>query len=92
MVKEWSISDPKMGASTVEETLKLSKKRKKEYNVSHAPLFPTIPLTHAVIDNLHMFLRVSDVLMINQLLVELKRQGAIEKVKRFTSFDAVKYT
>lgn len=43
-----------------------------------------------MIDNLHMFLRVSDVL-INQLLVELKRQDAIEKVKRFTSFDAVKY-
>ena len=85
MAKKWSISDPEFGARTVEENIMLSKKRKKEYNVSHAPLFPTIPLTNVVIDNLHMFLRVSDVL-INLLVVELKRQDAVDKVKRFTCF------
>ena len=89
MAKKWSISDPEFGARTIEENIMLSKKRK-EYNVSHAPLFPTIPLTNVIIDNLHMFLRVSDVL-INLLVVELKRQDAIDKVKRFTCFDAVKY-
>ena len=90
MEKTWSISDPEQGARTVEETIRLSEKRKKQYNVSNAPLFPTIPLTNVVIDNLHMFLRVSDVL-IKLLVVELKRQDAIEKVKRFTCFDPIKY-
>ena len=65
-------------------------KKQKEYNVFHAPLFPTIPLMNVIIDNLHMLLRVSDVL-INLLVTELKRQHAIDKMKRFTCFDAVKY-
>lgn len=90
MDKTWSLLDPEQGARTVEETIRLSEKQKKQYSVSNAPLFPTIPLKNVVIDNLHMFLRVSDVL-INLLVVELKRQDAIEKVKRFTCFDATKY-
>ena len=71
--KVWSISDVSHGART------LSKKRKKEFNVSHEPLFPSIPLTHVVIDNLHMFLRISDVL-IDLLILELKHQDCIDKV------------
>ena len=55
--------------------------------VSHPPLFPTIPLTNVVIDNLHLFLRV----LINLLIVELRRQDAIDKVTKFSSFDPVKY-
>ena len=47
MAKKWSISDPEFGARTIEENIMLSKKRK-EYNVSHAPLFPTIPLTNGI--------------------------------------------
>ena len=42
-----------------------------------------------VIDNLHLFLRVSDVL--TDLIVELKRQDAIDKVRAFTSFSMDKY-
>lgn len=54
------------------------------------PLFPTIPLTHVVIHNLHLFLWVSD-MMINLLIIELRRQDAIEKVKKFTGqFDITK--
>ena len=37
-------------------------------------------------DNLHLFLRVSDVL-INLLVTELKRQDGIDHVKRFTIYD-----
>ena len=55
-------------------------KKQKEYNVFHAPLFPTIPLMNVIIDNLHMLLRVSDV-FINLLVAELKRQHAIDKMK-----------
>jgi len=58
--------------------------------VSHPPLFPTIPLHNVVIDNLHIFLRVSDVL-INLLLVDLKRADAIERLNKFNKFDSEKY-
>ena len=42
-------------------------KLKKKFNVSHPPLFPTIPFVNVVVDNLHLFLRVADVL-INHLI------------------------
>lgn len=35
-------------------------KKKQQFNVSWKPLFPMIPLDHVVIDNLRLFLRVSD--------------------------------
>ena len=54
MSKCWSILDPAFGARTVEENIKLSQQRKKTYNVSHPPLFPSIPLQCVVIDNLHV--------------------------------------
>ena len=55
--KKWSILNPSLGARTIEENITLYKlpKSKKEYNVSNPPLFPTIPLTKVVIDNLHLF-------------------------------------
>ena len=59
-------------------------------SVGHPPLFTTIPLTNVVIDNLHLFLRIADVL-INLLILELKSHDAIDKNKSFTSFDAEKY-
>ena len=49
-----------------------------------------IPLSQVVIDNLHLFLRVADVL-IDLLIVELKRHDAIEKVKKLQSFNPEKY-
>ena len=44
---------------------------------------------HVVIDNLHLFLRTSDVLI--DLLVDLRRQDAIENVKNFWNPDLSKY-
>ena len=92
MDKTWSIRDTTHGARTVEESIELSRKpkSKKQYNVSHPPLFPTIPLHNVVIDNLHMFLRVSDVLL-NLLLVDLKWADAIERLNKFSKFDSDKY-
>ena len=49
-----------------------------------------IPLSRVVIDNLHLFLRVADVL-IDLLTVELKRHDAIERVKKFSWFDPEKF-
>ena len=43
-----------------------------------------------MINNLHLFLQVSDVLL-DLLITELKRQDSINKVKWFSSFDITKY-
>ena len=77
---------------TIEENIRLSQrpKSRKEYNVSNCPLFPSIPITNVVIDNLHMFLRVCDVL-IDLLIIRLRFEDAIDKVKKFTKFDTLKY-
>jgi hypothetical protein len=59
-----------LGARTTEENEQLSKepRSKKWFNVSRAPLFPTIPLTNVVINNLHLFLRVFDGLFVYLLM------------------------
>lgn len=81
--EKWSLTDTTKGARSTEEN---SKQAGKKFNVSNVPLFPSIPLANVVIDNLHLFLRVSDVL-IDQLIIELKRQDALDKHRTFTSFN-----
>ena len=80
--KKWSITFPAFGVQSIKEntTLAALPKLKKQFSVSHFPLFPTIPLVNVVINNLHLFLRVTDIL-INHLIEELRRQDAIEKAK-----------
>ena len=87
---KWSLTDTNNGARTIEENQKIGEQTRKQYNVSHPPLFPTIPLKNVVIDNLHLFLRVSDVI-IDLLIVELRRQDAIDRVKKFSSADLSRY-
>ena len=53
-------------------------------------MFENIPLKNVIIDYLHLFLRVSDVL-IDLLVIELKRQDAIDKVQTFNSFSIDKH-
>lgn len=81
------LSDKEKGARTIDENTELAQRPRanKAYNVSRQPLFRNIPLKNVVIDNLHLFLRVSDVL-IDLLVIELRRQDAIEKVKKFFIF------
>ena len=90
--KKWSAIDTECGARTIEEnkTLSSSTRSSKKFNVSNFPLFPTIPLTNVVVDNLHMFLRVSDVL-IDLLIVELRRLDCVDKVTRFSSLEKLAY-
>ena len=64
--------------------------RNKRFNASRNPIFSKIPLTNVVIDNLHLFLRVADVL-IDHLIVELRRLDGIEKQSKLSSFDKRKY-
>jgi len=68
---QWSIFNTDIGARTIEENKRIADNKTHEFNVSNVPLFPKIPLTNVVIDNLHMFLRASDVL-IDLLIGELR--------------------
>ncbi len=88
----WSAIDTSKGARTVEENFQNSKlpKSKKKFNVSHEPLFRNIPLDHVIVDNLHLFLRISDVL-IDLVITDLKREEAIDKVKKFSSFSVERF-
>ena len=90
--REWSLSDKNKGARTTDENMELAQRprSRKEYSVSHKPLFPSIPLTHVVINSLHLFLRTSDVL-IDILIVKLRRQDAIATVKKFSNPNLSKY-
>lgn len=82
--KQWSISNVSQGARTIEENVRIGSGRM--FNVSHPSLIPTIPLMNVVIDKLHLFLRVSDVL-IDLLVLELGRRDSIDKAKKFSNFD-----
>ena len=53
-------------------------------------MFSIPPLNHVVIDNLHLFLRVNDVL-IDQLIMELLRLDAIDKARRVAGLDRTKH-
>ena len=74
MKMKWSISDTQYGARTIEEISsmsQLSKNNKKRYNCSHKPMFPFIPIHHVIVDSLHLFLQISDVL-INLLIRDIR--------------------
>ena len=74
MELKWSISDTKYGARTTEEISsmsQLSKSNKNRYNCCHKPMFPFIPIHHVIIDSLHLFLRIADVL-INLLIQDIQ--------------------
>ena len=87
--KKWSITDPKLGARTIEENLQISTQPAfpRKFDASRAPLFPTIALHNVVINNLHLFVCVADVL-IDHLIEELCHQ---DKTKCFTTFTLCKY-
>ena len=88
--QKWSITDVKFGARTIEENMTIAASSSKKYNVSNPPLFPTIPLTHVVVDNLHMFLRVADTL-VDLLILELRRLDKIEKATKVKGMDQLRY-
>lgn len=94
MDKVWSLTDPVKGARTVQEITemsKLAKTSKHRYNCRKAPLFPFIPIKRVVIDSLHLFLRVGDVL-INLLIRDLRILDGIESLKPTTCSKSSKST
>ena len=87
MKQEWSLTDPKKGARTIDEITEksvLGKKNKNRFNCSHVPLFPFVPIEQVVIDTLHMFLRISDILT-NLLIRDLRIQDGLNKTADTTN-------
>ena len=83
MTLQWSITDINKGARTIiiqeiSEKAKLPKKSKLRYNCSETLIFSFIPIERVVIDHLHLFLRISDVL-INLLIRNLQVIDGIDK-------------
>ena len=79
MSKKWSAFDASTGARTVAKIQSLTcqpKSRRKGY--IRDPIFKFIPIDHVMIDTLHLFLRVADVL-INLLIQDLRREDGILK-------------
>ena len=70
----------KHGACSIEEIIANARlpKSAKRYNCSHRPIFPSIPLDHIVIDTLHLFLRITD-LLTNLLIQDIRSQDGIDK-------------
>ena len=63
MTMEWSLTDVRKGAHTIEEITEkstLGKQNKESYNCCHIPLFPFILIQWVIIDTLHLFHCISD--------------------------------
>ena len=85
MTKAWSAFDSSKGARTIAEIEILRKKPKSQrLGCSQSPLFNFIPIDHVVIDMLHLFLRVAD-LLINLLIQDLRREDGILKATEIAS-------
>lgn len=64
--------------SDLEDCAKLPKTSKNKLNCWNPPIFPWIPISNVVADNLHLFLRISDILM-NLLILDARWLHAIDK-------------
>ena len=74
MSLKWSINDPAHEARSIEEIkemAKLPKISKLHFNCCRDPIFCFIPISRVVIASLHLFLRISDVL-INLLIRDMR--------------------
>ena len=88
MEKQWPVSEGEQGARSVKEISECcTKSKKKRFNCSHPPLFPTIPIDHVVTDVLHLFLRITDILF-NLLILDTRRLHGIERVTRTDSLSS----
>ena len=91
MTKSWSFTDTSQGARTISEIETLSKKpASKCLGCINIPIFKSIPIDHVVIDTLHLFLRVTDLLI--NLLMELRRQDGLIKLATRVKLDRNKLT
>ena len=84
--RKWSINNITEGARTIDEikflsALPKSRSPDEKYSCKEQPLFPFIPIGHTIPDILHLFLRITDVL-INLLILDLRTHDAVNKYKK----------
>ena len=82
---KWSVNDVTKGARTIDEIKLLSALPKirstdEKHGCKNQPLFPFIPIDHTIPDILHLFLRISDVL-INLLILGLRTHDAVKNTR-----------
>ena len=87
---KWSITSTDEGARSIEETIQIATTKQKKYNVSHVPIFKTIPLTRVVVDNLHMLLRIADTL-IDLLIHSLLTLDRVNQSLQVRSLDGLSH-
>ena len=80
MSQEWSITDIAKGARTIDEIAEFASMKHHKFNHSQKPLFPFIPIHQVIIDTLHLFLRICDML-INLLIRDLRTIDEINENK-----------
>ena len=83
--KSWcTIED---GARTIDEIKQLALVNNKnlKYSCIHQPLFPSIPIDHIIPDILHLFLRISDILIKKFRSQEFKQTTA-QNVNRYITY------
>ena len=79
--KQWSMFDANKGARSIEKLIQWARAPQK-YSCKHKPMFDFIPLDHVVVDLLHLFLRIADVL-IAKLIQDLRLLDNITKNSTF---------
>ena len=79
-LQRWDASKNWIIESNVANIKDNSKTRK--FNCQRLPLFDFIEMHHVVIDTLHLFLRISDVLIEN-LILQLKREDGLKKTHKY---------
>ena len=78
MSQEWSISDTAKGARIIEEIARLASTKQRSSTVARNLCFYLLLYTRVVIDILHLFLRISDVLII-LLICDLRTTDEIHR-------------
>ena len=86
--KEWPLMDIANNSRTI---AKINEDMKgKKHNCVNPPIFEFIELDHVIIDTLHLFLRVCDIL-IDNLIRQLRKEDACEKTTFKSGFNVGKF-
>ena len=91
--KNWYLSPLDKNSRTVKKIEGWADGKRKQYSCKHKPLFMFIDMDHVIVDTLHLFLRIADVL-IARLIQDLKLLDHLLSDKNIPNgvFDRNKYT
>jgi len=87
--KRWPLPPSNLGRTI--SSINDNKKNNKKYNCKRTPFFPFIEMDHVIIDTLHLFLRISDIL-IDNFIRDLKAKYILEKISFKSGKNVEKFT